>query len=79
MEGTLTILDPARPRVIEFNGVPEEREAVRQEFEKLMGSGNFFAYKVDEATGDKVQIFADEFPSDEPNPKVTLHPTLAGG
>jgi hypothetical protein len=78
-EGTLTILDHVRPRVIEFNGVPEEREAVEQEFKNLMRSGNYLAFKVEEKTGKKVQIRENEFPSAEENPKVVLTPHLVGG
>lgn len=79
MEGTLTILEHERPRVIEFNGIPEEREAVKQEFEKLMDSGNFLALKVVEGTGEKVQIRRDEFPIEDENPEVVLIPHLVGG
>lgn len=80
-EGTLTILEQTNVRRIDFNGIPEEREQVRDEFDRLMASGGYLAFmEVKEAEGTKnIQIRQGEFPIDQPNPRVTLMPHLKGG
>lgn len=82
--GKLTVMAPGKPEVIEFNGQPEEREAVAETFRELMAEGGFLAYQIEAPERpldkpEKVQIRADEFPVHDPEAEVVLTPHLAGG
>lgn len=80
--GVLRVDTPQKTETFEWNGIPAERAAAKQEFEKRMGSGHFLAAIV-EGPGRRRQV--REFSEIEDHEKekgtveVRMTPAVVGG
>lgn len=80
--GVLKVITPAGTETFEWNGIPEERQVARSEFERRMASGAYMASVVD-SPGKSTQVRTfDEVEKVEKERglvEARISPALVGG
>lgn len=80
--GVLKVDTPKEHLTLEWNGVPEDREAAKAEFEKRMATGAYLASVVDSpgrATAVRTFDQIEQIEKDRGTVEVKVSPALIGG